>query len=106
MLLALWLKMEGHIVMTPNSSELASYGAISVGVQQAAVTYLASLGDSLGMSRLRPCVEKDNSSAVDDVRLDSSQVQHLLELRDAYNVVVGRPSNLNNMVIAVLRVAA
>ncbi|CAA6655563.1 unnamed protein product [Spirodela intermedia] len=43
---------------------------------------------------LRPLVEEDHTSAVDDVGLHAADVQRLLHLRDPHHVVVGGPSYL------------
>jgi hypothetical protein len=87
------------------SIKLTTKGTEAEGVQQAALTRLAGIGNSFGRPGLRPFIQKHHARAVDDVSLDACDIQHLLNLRDSDHIVVRRTSNLHNMVVLVLRQA-
>jgi hypothetical protein len=87
------------------SIKLTTKGTEAEGVQQAALTRLAGIGNSFGRPGLRPFIQKHHARAVDDVSLDACDIQHLLNLRDSNHIVVRRTSNLHNMVVLVLRQA-
>ncbi|RZR99419.1 hypothetical protein BHM03_00028982 [Ensete ventricosum] len=76
------------------SCDLAAEGAEAEGVEQAPVADLAAVGDALARPRLGAFVEEDDAGAVDDVRLHTGEVQHLLDLGNSDHVVVGRPPYL------------
>jgi hypothetical protein len=88
-----------------SSTYLTTKGTEAEGVQQAALTRLAGIGNSFGRPGLRPFIQKHHARAVDDVSLDACDIQHLLNLRDSNHIVVRRTSNLHNMVVLVLRQA-
>ncbi|CAA7390864.1 unnamed protein product [Spirodela intermedia] len=83
---------------------LAADGAEAEGVEEGAGADLARMGGGGLRARtrggrrralgLRPLVEEDHTSAVDDVGLHATDVQRLLHLRDPHHVVVGGPSYL------------
>lgn len=57
-------------------------------VQETALADLAGVGHAFAGPRLRALVQKDDSGTVDNVGLDSGDVQNLLNLRDPYHIVV------------------
>lgn len=67
---------------------LTAERAEAEGIEEAALTDLAGVGDSLPWPRLRPLVQEDDLRAVYNVRLYSTDVQHFLYLRDPYHVMV------------------
>ncbi len=79
-----------------SSTYLTTKGTEAEGVQQAALTRLAGIGNSFGRSGLRPFIQKHHARAVDDVSLDACDIQHLLNLRDSDHIVVRRTSNLQH----------
>jgi hypothetical protein len=78
------------------SIKLTTKGTEAEGVQQAALTRLAGIGNSFGRPGLRPFIQKHHARAVDDVSLDACDIQHLLNLRDSNHIVVRRTSNLQH----------
>ncbi len=79
-----------------SSTYLTTKGTEAEGVQQAALTRLAGIGNSFGRPGLRPFIQKHHARAVDDVSLDACDIQHLLNLRDSNHIVVRRTSNLQH----------
>ncbi len=79
-----------------SSTYLTTKGTEAEGVQQAALTRLAGIGNSFGRPGLRPFIQKHHARAVDDVSLDACDIQHLLNLRDSDHIVVRRTSNLQH----------
>lgn len=70
------------------SHNLATERAKSEGVKEAALAYFAGVGDAFAGAWLRPFVQEDNSSAVNNVGLDSTNVQHFLNFRNPYHIMV------------------
>lgn len=62
------------------SHNLAAERAEAEGVKEAALAYFAGVGDAFSGPRLRTFVQEHNSGAVDNVGLDSTDVQHFLYL--------------------------
>lgn len=85
----------------PHSSQLAAEGAEAEGVGEAAAADLAGVGDALPGPRLRAAVEEHDLGAVDHVRLHVRYVDQLPHLRHPDHVVVRRPPNLDDVVVAV-----
>jgi hypothetical protein len=80
---------------------LASERAEAEGVEQRAAADLAVVGGRGGLARgragaarLGPLVEEEHPGAVDDVGLHAGDVEHVLHLRHADDVVVGGPPYL------------
>lgn len=67
---------------------LATKGAKSEGVKEAALTNLASVGDSFSRPGLRPLIQEHNSGTVDNVGLDSGNVKKFLNLRNPNHIMV------------------
>ena len=83
------------------SRHLASEGAEAEGVEQRAAADLAVVGGGgclagggAGAARLGALVEEEHPGAVDDVGLDAGDVEDVLHLGDADDVVVGGPPYL------------
>lgn len=70
------------------SHNLAAERAEAEGVKEAALAYFAGVGDAFSGPRLRTFVQEHNSGAVDNVGLDSSDVQHFLYLRNPNHIMV------------------
>ena len=77
-------------------ADLASEGAEAEGVEQRAAADLAVVGGGgclagggAGAARLGALVEEEHPGAVDDVGLDAGDVEDVLHLGDADDVVVG-----------------
>lgn len=68
---------------------LASQRTEAVRFKEAASTPLADAGHTFGRPRLRPLVKKHHPRTVNDVRLHTSDVQHLLNLWYTKNIVIG-----------------
>lgn len=73
---------------------LAAERAEAEGIEEAALADFAGVGDAFAGPRLRPFVQEDDSSAVDNVGLNAGDVQNFLNLWYSYHIVVRRPSNL------------
>lgn len=67
---------------------LATEGAEFEGVEEASLADFTGIGDTFARPRLRPLVQEDHSGAVDNVGLDSTDVQNFLNLRDPYHIMV------------------
>jgi hypothetical protein len=80
-----------------SSTYLTTKGIEAEGVQQAALTRFAGIGNSFGRPGLRPFIQKHHAHAVDDVNMDAYDIQHLLNLRDSNHIVVRRTSNLQHL---------
>lgn len=70
------------------SHNLAAERAEAEGVKEAALAYFAGVGDAFSGPRLRTFVQEHNSGAVDNVGLDSTDVQHFLYLRNPNHIMV------------------
>ena len=68
--------------------DLAAKGTESEGVEEAAITDAAGVGDSFAGPGLRALVEEHNLSAVYDVGLHPCYVQILLNLTHPYHIMV------------------
>lgn len=73
---------------------LATKRTETVWIKKASLTDFTSVCDSFSWPWLRPFIQKHHSGAVDNVGLDASDVQHLLNLRYPYHIMVWRPPNL------------
>lgn len=69
-------------------SYLATKRAESEGIKEAALTDFTGVGDSFARPRLRPLIQENNSSTVDNVGLDSTDVQMLLNLIHPNHIMV------------------
>lgn len=59
---------------------LATKGAESERVKEASFADFTGIGDTFTRPRLRPLVQEDHSGTVDNVGLDSTDVQNFLNL--------------------------
>ncbi len=82
-----------------SSTYLTTKGTEAEGVQQAALTRLAGIGNSFGRPGLQPFIQKHHARVVDDASMDACDIQHLLNLRDSNHIVVRRTSNLQHTAI-------
>lgn len=73
---------------------LATKGAESEGVEETTLADFTGVGDAFTRPRLRPFVQEDDSGTVDNVGLNTTDVQHLLNLRNPDHIMVGGPPNL------------
>lgn len=73
---------------------LAAERAEFEGIEEAAVTDVAGVGDAFPRPRLRPLVQEHHLGAVDYVRLHRADIQILLYFRDSDNIVIWRPPYL------------
>ena len=73
---------------------LAAERAEAEGVEEAAIAYLAGVGDAFSGAGLRALVQEHNLSAVDYVCLNTAYVQVLLNFIHSDHIVVRRPPYL------------
>lgn len=67
---------------------LATERAESKGIEEAALAYFAGVGDPFSWPGLWPFVQEDDPRTVDDVGLNTSYVQHLLNLRNPNHIMI------------------
>ena len=70
------------------SNNLATERTEAVGIKEAAFTDFTGVSDTFSRPWLRPLVEEDNPCAVDNVGLNTSDVQHLLDLIHPYHIMI------------------
>lgn len=84
------------LLETPwGSDNLATKRAKSEGIEETAFTNFTSIGNAFAGPRLRSFVQEHDSSAVDNVSLDTRNVQNFLNLGNSDHIMVRRPANLN-----------
>jgi hypothetical protein len=96
-----WAEQSATAGKEKKRQHLASERAEAEGVEQRAAADLAVVGGRGGLARgragaarLGPLVEEEHPGAVDDVGLHAGDVEHVLHLRHADDVVVGGPPYL------------
>lgn len=67
---------------------LAAKGTEAEWIEEATLADLAGVGDSFSRPRLRAFIQEDDSCAVDNVGLDTGDVQHFLNLRNPDHIMV------------------
>lgn len=67
-------------LMKKSMKYLAVERAEAEGIEEAALADFAGVGDAFAGPRLRPFVQEDDSSAVDNVGLNAGDVQNFLNL--------------------------
>lgn len=77
-----------HVGVIRSANYLAAKRAETEGVEEAPLTNLAGVCDALSWPWLWALVEEDDAGAVDDVGLNTADVENLLYLRNSHNIVV------------------
>lgn len=67
---------------------LAAKGTEAEWIEEATLADLAGVGDSFSRPRLRAFIQEDDSCAVDNVGLDTGDIQHFLNLRNPDHIMV------------------
>lgn len=88
------MRFQRAILESNQEKYLATQRTESIRIKQASVADLARVGHTLSRPWLRPFVEENNSSTVDNVGLNPSNVQELLNLRYPDHIMVRGPPYL------------
>lgn len=88
------MRFQRAILASNQEKYLATQRTEPIRIKQASVADLARVGHTLSRPWLRPFVEENNSSTVDNVGLNPSNVQKLLNLRYPDHIMVRGPPYL------------